>query len=133
MTTKHAPMTVPEALLIKLSAQQRHDFAACAGMCGLDLTAWIVQCADVQAAAAIDALQASQRAQRSDRKKPRTRLRVEPPVTGRSAAESPAAKALADPVKGTAPPPAAVDPAAKDPVNSAGPAPCDRDPYGQAP
>jgi hypothetical protein len=71
-------MTAPEALLIKLSAQQRHDFAACARGCGLDLAAWIVQCADVQAAAAIDAMQALQRIQRPDRKKQRPRQRAEP-------------------------------------------------------
>jgi hypothetical protein len=74
MTTK---MTAPETLLIKLSTQQHHDFAACARVCGLDLAAWIVQCADVQAAAAIDAMQSLQRVQRPDRKKQRPRQRTE--------------------------------------------------------
>lgn len=78
-------MAAPETLLIKLSAQQHSDFTTCAKMCGLDLVAWIVQCADVQAAAAIDALQASQRVQRPDRKKHRPRGRRENPGTAKPA------------------------------------------------
>jgi hypothetical protein len=73
MTTTPAP----EALQITLTPQQQHDFAACAETCGLDLEAWIVQCAAVQAAAVIDALQASQRGQRKSREKPRGRSRTE--------------------------------------------------------
>jgi len=85
MTTKHTAMT-SEALLIKLSVQQRHDFGACARACGLTLEAWVVQCADVHAAAATDALQAGMRGQRPDRKKQRPRLQV------RKRAENTAAK-----------------------------------------
>jgi hypothetical protein len=62
-----------KALLLKisLSAQQQQAFTACAEVCGLDLATWVVQCAAVQAAAVIDAMQASQRGQRQSRKKPR--------------------------------------------------------------
>ena len=91
MTTPPPPMTAPptarthpELLQIKLSAQQRRDFTACAQMCGLELTAWIVQCADVKAADAIDAMQAEQRAERPSRKPNKPRLRTEPPAAGAS-------------------------------------------------
>jgi hypothetical protein len=53
--------TAPETLQITLTAQQHRDFTICAETCGLDLVAWIVQCATVHATAAIDALQALQR------------------------------------------------------------------------
>lgn len=82
-------MTTPEVFQIKLSAQQLRDFSASAQMCGLDLAAWIVQCADVRAAAAIDAMQALQRVQRPDRKKQRPRLRA---AAETPAAETPAAE-----------------------------------------
>jgi len=70
---KHA---VPTVLQIKLSAHQHHDFAACAEVCGLDLETWILQCADVQAAAVIDAMQAPQRQQRASRRKHSPRPRA---------------------------------------------------------
>ena len=85
-------MTAPDALLIKLSAQQHNDFTACARVCGLDLASWIVQCADVKAAAAIDAMQALQRVPRPDRKKTRPRQRAEPTPAERVAAGRAAAK-----------------------------------------
>lgn len=100
--TKYTTMTAPDFIQIKLSAQQRHDFGACAQGCGLDLVAWIVQCADVQAAAAIDAMQALHRSPRPDRKRQRTRLQVEPPTAGE--AEGPPTRDL---VKGVAPQPGA--------------------------
>jgi hypothetical protein len=101
-------MAAPEAFQIKLSAQQCFDFTACAKACGLDLAAWIVQCADVQAAAAIDAMQAGQRGQRPDRKKQRPRLRVEHTVDEKPTGD----KGL---VKNSAQSPVAGGPAAKDP------------------
>lgn len=51
-------------LQIILTTQQRNEFTVCARACGLDLEAWIVQCAAVQAAAVIDAMQAPLRGQR---------------------------------------------------------------------
>jgi hypothetical protein len=123
MTAKHASTTVPNVLLIKLSTQQHHDFAECAKACGLDLVNWIVQCADVQAAAAIDAMQALQRVHRPDRKKQQPRQRVE-----RTAAENPVAPggdpvprgaAAKNPGKHVAPPPApAPSPGAPDSAKS---------------
>lgn len=80
MTTPPTAMTTPEPLQLKLSAQQRRDFTACAQMCGLELAAWIVQCADVKAADAIDAMQAEQRVERPSRKPQKPRLRVDPPA-----------------------------------------------------
>lgn len=106
-TPPHTAMTAPETLQIKLSAQQRREFGACAQMCGLDLAAWIVQCAEVKAADAIDAMQASQRGDRPSRKKPKPRLRVETPKV-----ENP-----------VAPSSVVGDPAAKSPVKSSAPRP----------
>jgi hypothetical protein len=57
--------TTPITLLVTLTAQQQREFTACAKTCGLDLAAWVVQCAAVQAAAVIDALQAPQRHSRA--------------------------------------------------------------------
>lgn len=79
MTTPPTAVTSPELLQIKLSAQQRRDFTACAQMCGLELAAWIVQCADVKAADAIDALQAEQRTKRPSPKPHKPRLHAETP------------------------------------------------------
>ena len=80
MTTPPTAMTTPEPLQIKLSAQQRREFTMCAQMCGLELAAWIVQCADVKAADAIDAMQATQRVERPSRKPQKPRLRAESPT-----------------------------------------------------
>ena len=88
MTTPPTAMTTPEPLQIKLSVQQRRDFTACAQMCGLELAAWIVQCADVKAADAIDAMQAEQRTERPSRKPPKPRLRAEPPAAEASVART---------------------------------------------
>lgn len=85
--TPPTAMTTPEVLQIKLSVQQRRDFTACAQMCGLELTAWIVQCADVKAADAIDAMQAAQRVERPSRKKQKPRLRSESPTVEMPAVE----------------------------------------------
>jgi len=120
MTTPPTAMTTPEALQIKLSTQQRRDFTACAQMCGLELAAWIVQCADVKAADAIDAMQALQRVQRPDRKKQRPRLQVEHKedvnyTAVSSVAEGSAAKS---PVKSSIQRPANKEPATKNLVKS---------------
>lgn len=50
---------------ISLTAEQARDFARCARVAGVDLDQWIVQCAAVQAANAIDAMQATARRRRS--------------------------------------------------------------------
>jgi hypothetical protein len=74
-------------LQITLTSQQQRDFTACAETCGLDLANWIVQCASVQAAAVIDALQAPERAERKSRQIPRNNPRA-------LAAEGPRADAV---------------------------------------
>ena len=51
-------------LQVSLTDQQQREFTACAEACGLELVTWLVQCASVQAAAVIDAVQATQRKRR---------------------------------------------------------------------
>jgi Tfp pilus assembly protein PilP len=71
---KHAVSTI---LQIKLTSQQHHAFTTCSETCGLDLETWILQCAEVKAAAVIDALQAPLRKERQSRKKQRPYARTE--------------------------------------------------------
>ena len=55
------------SITLQLTPQQQQDFTACAKTCGLDLAVWIVQCASVQAAAVIDAVQATPRHNRFEK------------------------------------------------------------------
>lgn len=61
------PVLRPGEICLVLTSDQARDFAACAAACGLSTERWIVECAAVHAAAAIDALQAEDRRRRLGR------------------------------------------------------------------
>lgn len=58
------PILAPGEVHLRLDANQQRDFERCAYAAGMSLRDWIVQCAQVQAANAIDALQAEERRRR---------------------------------------------------------------------
>lgn len=60
-------MTADILCQLKLTAAQARDFARCARVAGVELEDWMIQCAAVQAAHAIDAMQAAERRRRSER------------------------------------------------------------------
>lgn len=58
-------MTAPGEVRLVLTSAQARDFTACAEAAGLTLERWLLECAAVQAAQVIDALQAPVRRARN--------------------------------------------------------------------